>query len=442
MAGVSVGQVENLEDAMVGLRSIYDGIESACQAQLTQAEEQRAEAQQESDNSAQLLNAAKEAELEAGQQLEQANEHLVSASDGLSSAEASLYACEASGYYDEDGNYVPPDCSSEASEINAAEGAVTQAESAVVEVEAAMEAAKDHRMQMEQRDEMARRCLVMATELAETVCNECSIRLTNAAAHLETGMTRLVNARQALNAYLDTHPPVAKFHSWLKWAPSSNQLVTPQDLHARLNLSPEQQRYYLEYLVDRDPVFRSKVADYRSQLTAANGAAERHAIQLKIRKNLSGYVGEKIVEQALGPLGHKVNTQSRTSFADGKYTKTDLVIEDLKAPVILGRGAGMGAPIGGSIAVEVKCGRASYLDSQKEHMVFQSAGHQHTNASMVICSRDIKDLTPEREKELRDALRDAGSPLIGMLPRKDEIDKVCWEIVAAPNAKPGGKDEY
>uniref|UniRef100_UPI003F58FEA9 hypothetical protein n=1 Tax=Vibrio cholerae TaxID=666 RepID=UPI003F58FEA9 len=62
-------------------------------------------------------------------------------------------------------------------------------------------------------------------------------------------------------------------------------------------------------------------------------------------------------------------------------------------------------------------------------MVFQSGGHQEANASMTICSRDIKDLTPEQEEELREALRSAGSPLIGMLPTKDEIDKACWDMV-------------
>jgi len=296
-------------------------------------------------------------------------------------------------------------------------------------------------MQMEQRTEMARQCLDMATQLAETVQNECATRLASATAHLETGKARLESARNALNAYLHTHPPAAEFYSWLTWTPDPNKPVTPKELHSRLNLSVEQQRYYFEYLADRDPAFRAKIADYRSQLEAANGPAERHAVQLKIRRNLSGYFGEKIVEQALSPLGHKADTQARTTFEDGRFTKTDLIIEDLKVPVILGRGEGMSAPAGGSIAIEVKCGRASYLYSQKDHMVFQSGGHQEANASMTVCSRDIKDLTPEQEEELREALRSAGSPLIGMLPTKDEIDKACWDMVIGSKAKNGGTHE-
>ena len=96
---------------------------------------------------------------------------------------------------------------------------------------------------------------------------------------------------------------------------------------------------------------------------------------------------------------------------------------------MLGRGSGMGAPAGGSIAIEVKCGKAAYLYSQKDHMVFQSGGHQEASASMTICSRDIKDLTPEQEEELREALRNAKSPIIGMLPKKEDIDKACWDLV-------------
>ncbi|WP_303285299.1 hypothetical protein [Marinobacter sp. SS8-8] len=441
MAYVSVGQVENLEEAIAGIQSAYDSMESACQAQIAAAEAKLAEAQQEADNSAQLLDAAMEAEMEAGQQLEQANEQLASANEQLSSARSSLSTCEASGSHDEEGNYEPPNCSSEEADVAAAESSVAEAESVVAAAEEALEAAKDHRMQMEQRNEMARQCLDMATQLAETVQTECAARLASAAAHLETGKARLESAKAALNAYLDTHPPAAEFYSWLKWSPDPNKPITPKELHSRLNLSVEQQRYYFEYLVDRDPAFRAKITDYRSQLEVANGAAERHAVQLKIRRNLSGYCGEKIVEEALGPLGHRADTQARTTFEDGRFTKTDLIIEDLKVPVILGRGEGMSAPAGGSVAIEVKCGRASYLYSQKDHMVFQSGGHQEANASMTVCSRDIKDLTPEQEEELREALRIAGSPLIGMLPTKDEIDKVCWDMVIGSNAKKGGTHE-
>jgi len=441
MANVSVGQVENIEEAITGLQSIYDSMESTCQTQIAAAEAKLAEAQQEAHKSAQLLDSAMEAEMEAGQQLEQTNEHLALANELLNSACSSLSACEASGSYDEEGNYEPPNCSSEEADVAAAESAVAEAEFAVAAAEEALEAAKDHRMQMEQRNEMACQCLDMATQLLETVQIECATRLANSLACIEIGKTRLKNAQAALTSYLETNPSYKEFYDWLKWEPKLGVPITPKELHSRLNLSIEQQRYYLEYLADRDPVFRAKIADYRKQLNSANGVAERHAVQLKIRRNLSGYCGEKIVEQALRPLGNKVDTQARTTFENGRYTKTDLIIKDLKVPVILGRGKGMSAPIGGSIAIEVKCGQASYLYSQKDHMTFQAGGHQEADASMTVCSGDIKDLSPEEQEELREALRNAGSPLIGMLPTKDEIDKACWDMVTDSNANNGGTHE-
>lgn len=437
MPYVSVGQVENLEETIAALQAAYDSMESACQFQIAAADARLAEAQQEAINSAQLLEAALAAEMTAEQHLAQANAQLAFANAQLNSAYSSLSACEASGSYDEDGKYEQPDCSSEEVDVAAAESAVDEAETAVAAAEEALEAAKDYRMQMEQRDEMARQCLDMASQLAETVKTECAARLASAEVHIATGKARLESARTALNAYLDTHPPFAEFYSWLKWSPDTGKPITPQELHSRLNLSAEQLHYYFEYLAERDPVFRAKVAAYRCQLEAARGPAERHAIQLKIRRNLSGYCGEKIVEQALSPLGRKVDTQARTTFENGRFTKTDLIIRDLKVPVILGRGAGNSAPAGGAIAIEVKCGQAAYLYSQKDHMVFQSGGHQESNASMTVCSRDIKDLTPEQEEELREALRRAGSPAIGMLPKKAEIDRACWNTVTNSGAHNG-----
>lgn len=37
--------------------------------------------------------------------------------------------------------------------------------------------------------------------------------------------------------------------------------------------------------------------------------------------------------------------------------------------------------------------------------------------------------TCHQKKELRDTLRDAGSPMVGMLPRKNEIDQSCLDFI-------------
>jgi hypothetical protein len=61
--------------------------------------------------------------------------------------------------------------------------------------------------------------------------------------------------------------------------------------------------------------------------------------------------------------------------------------------------------------------------------VFQAGGHQKAHASATICTADIHDLTEDEERELREAVRNAGSPIIGMLPRKDEIDQALFDAI-------------
>ncbi len=39
------------------------------------------------------------------------------------------------------------------------------------------------------------------------------------------------------------------------------------------------------------------------------------------------------------------------------------------------------------MAFEVKCGKAEYLYSQKDHMVFQAEGHKQADAQCTLCSR-------------------------------------------------------
>lgn len=141
-----------------------------------------------------------------------------------------------------------------------------------------------------------------------------------------------------------------------------------------------------------------------------------------------------MVKFAFSPIG-TVSTQDRRYFENGRYTKIDLVVKDLKNPVILGQGEGMGAPVGGSLAVEVKTGHSEYIYNQKDHMIFQAGGHQDCSTSITICSGDIHDLPEEKERELRNAMRDAGSPIVGMLPKKDDIDATIWNLISTEGKK-------
>lgn len=440
MPYVSVGQVENIGEAIAGLHTVASELETACNSLVSVAEDRLDQAQQEADNSSQLLENAIDAESEAAIRLETAEEQLASANARLDAAQSSLSICEASGFYDEFGNYIPPICYTEEAEVSNASLEVSAAESEVAIAKQELDLAKENRIRMEQRNDMAHRCLDLASNLCDNVRSECSTRLSQANDLVSSGNARLQNAQSSLNEYLGTNQQAQQFNSWIKWSPQTNTPITPKDVNARLNLSCEQQKYFIEYMIDRDPMFRKKIQHYKDQLDSANGQAETHAIQLKMRKNLSGFYYEKLAEYALKPLGHNMTYQRRSSGLDGRYTKTDLIIEDLKVPVILGRGERLYANTGGSIAIEVKSGKSSYIISERGHMSFQAEGHRSADASMILCTRDIKELSPEKENELRQSLRKAGSPIIGMLPAKHEIDKLCWEFVANIDNKQGLHD--
>lgn len=321
--------------------------------------------------------------------------------------------------------------------VAAAEAAVLEAEAAVEEAQAAVEAARaelekatEDRQQAEQRVEYAKRAFSMAEQAFEQAQQECASRMQEVCALIDTGRARLTAAQRVLEGYLATDPPAAQFYEWLHWRPEHGKVITPDVIHSRMDLSGEQQHLLQGYLYDRIPAYRNMVDKYRGEWAAAKGDVERNIVNRKARIHLGGEYAEQMARHALAPLGKKVETQGRTLVGDGgKYTKTDLIVTDLRVPVILGRGENMCAPVGGSMAFEVKCGKANYLYSQRDHMVFQTEGHKQADAHCTLCSRDIHELPPEKERELREALRAAGSPLIGVLPAKNDVDQSCLEFI-------------
>ncbi len=428
MALVSIGQVENLEDLVRDLHTVYEALETSCCAQIALAERKSEDAHNALQHSEGLLDEAIQQELEASQTSEDAQQAVDTAYASLDAAESSLSSCMAQPL-DEDGS--SPDCSWEHDCAHQARAEVDQACNALEQARADLERAMKNRMAMEHRLEMTRQAASMTAQALAQAQQECNARLLCVSQAIDLGVARLSAAQQALEAYLATHPVAADFRSWLKWDPvKQGGVVTPDVLRDRMNLSAEHRQMLQEYLYERNPEYRAKVDRFREQWVAAKGDVERNGVVRKVRIELCGEFGEQLARHALAPLGGRIETQGRTFVGDnGRYTKTDLLITDLRVPVVLGRGPGMGAPVGGSLALEVKCGKAQYLYAQKDHMVFQAEGHKQADAQCTLCSRDIKDLSPEKEKELRDALREAGSPLIGMLPSKNEIDLSCLDFI-------------
>lgn len=62
-------------------------------------------------------------------------------------------------------------------------------------------------------------------------------------------------------------------------------------------------------------------------------------------------------------------------------------------------------------------------------MEVQAKGHKLCDVSCTVCTRDINDLSPEQKEEVKSRLKAAGSPILGMLPRKSELDAHCIQFV-------------
>lgn len=315
-------------------------------------------------------------------------------------------------------------------EVDACQSRVDELASKVEEAERILAELMERRRKCEEIHEMSYSNDMKVRQLQESFCASQHVVLASVEHQVSEAAARLQQAQQALDRYLATNPSEAAFAAWVHWRPDSGRPVSPKDIHDRLHLSSERQSQLARYLYNRDPVFRRKIDEYKDRFGAAKGGAERSAVLVQASRGGSGDLAERMVKFAFSPIGI-VSTQDRRYFEDGRYTKIDLVVKDLKSPVILGKGSGMGAPVGGSLAVEVKTGHPEYLYNQKGHMTFQAGGHQDCSASITICSGDIHDLSEEKERELRDAMRDAGSPIVGMLPKKDDIDEVLWNLICS-----------
>ena len=178
--------------------------------------------------------------------------------------------------------------------------------------------------------------------------------------------------------------------------------------------------------VRNNPRFRQQVDDFRQKL-ASGDSQQIEYVRRQSKKNMAGQLSEDIIKDALAPLADSTSTQVQQVLEDGGYTKIDLVFEGMKQPTVFGKGQGMMAPKGGSVAIEVKSGQDEYLLAQKPHLDRQVQGHRDYDVSLILCTRDIKDLSAEQE--YRGDIKESGSHIIGMLPRKDEINDVVWRFL-------------
>lgn len=307
---------------------------------------------------------------------------------------------------------------------------IDEVESELAEAEAALDAAGEALDECREHQEKIAGILRQVQNLQEETAGNGRKSLSSLAGYRETCQNRMRHACKALEQYLSEHPgsSVAAFGNWMRSKPSDSQIVSPQTLAARLKQSSAFLRHFVAYEAGRDPAFRAKIDGYRHQFSAAKSLSERKCILRQACRNGSGELAERFVAAAFRPYGD-VSTQGRTYFDDGRYTKTDIIVRNLRVPVLFGRGEHTFAPKGGSLALEVKTGKAQYLWEQRDHLEFQAGGHRAADASATLCTADIHDLSEKQERELRERLRSSVSPIIGMLPRKSDIDRALFEAI-------------
>ena len=304
---------------------------------------------------------------------------------------------------------------------------ISEIESQLIPARQEYEEAVRHREALERRYDMAIKCVNLSQARLETLNMKFEFGKTSIESVVCSGCARLDMAYQDLTQYISRIAPDVRCNldKWFNEKPEKNVPVRPNEIRDKLDVDENVVDAILEYLYLTDIGFRANVDGYCSLMKFGNHSEA----ELKIKKNMVGRLCEEIVIKSFKPISTEICTQARESLPDGRYTKVDMIVYGLKNPLVLGRGEGMGAREGGSLAVEVKSGHSSYLYQQLKHMQNQAFGHKGCDASCVICTRDIHDLSPERENELRDKLREVGSPIIGMLPRKDELDARCITFV-------------
>ena len=412
-----------LSTAAAQLLRVQTETNSACREAVNEAEQLLQETQQEEQNSAQMLNTAREIE-------EAAHAAMVAAEAILLAAEARLAAVAAEAAAVASMN--PVAIASASAEVFSAQKAYQQAREAYEFAKKAYEAAKAHRELLEKRYEMAKQALNLAQLMKaklETQCLKCITQITPL---VEQGVSRLTQAHDDLNKYhgekTSVDLQVRDFNTWRNYQPRIGEPVKPEEINARLNPSRAVMQGLLKERYRIDPKFRAQVDSYREQ-----AKTDRAGVETKIKKNMVGTFAEEIVKDALKPYGGVHSAQERVYLSDGTYTKPDFVLHDLKTPLIFGRGKGMGVRENGSIAVEVKTGQSDYILAQSEHLQTQAQGHAAQDASWVICTRDIREIEEHKQRELRTNVKDAGSPIVGCLPYKSELDAVCIDFVFGDN---------
>jgi len=316
-----------------------------------------------------------------------------------------------------------------AQQLDDAQQRLAEAERELIELVEQRDAVQQEREQLEQRIDALREAGRQFHELSQAFETEACQRIGVIESQQTVLESRLANARAALEAYWSLSPHARHCDGWLSWSPRTHAPITPADLTERFNLSVGSMGGIITRTLLTDQQLRARLLGHQQEYREARGPVEKGAAIRKLQSSFAGEAGERIVQAALFPLAEKMSSSVRKDLSAGSYTKVDGTYEGLKVPLVLGRGEGMGAPEKGSFANEVKWGRAGYIWDQRDHMATQAEGHQHYDTSVTLCSRNFHDLPADKQRALRDKLHAAHSPLLVILPRKEELDQACIDVM-------------
>lgn len=431
----AVKEIFELPNTAAQLFTLQNETASSCREARNEAEQLLEETRREEQNSLQMLNVARQAEEAAHAAMTVAEGVMFAAEARLAAALAQEAAAIASAN--------PVAIAAASAEVLSAQQAYQQAREAYETARQIYEAAKAHRELLERRYEMAKQAVNLAEIMKSKLEMSCVKCLTQIAPLVEQGVSRITQAHEDLQRYhskstsaanlsaakVARHSPspsanYSSFRQWENYQPTLGAPVKPQEINSRLNPPSEVLQGLLENRYQSDPKFRAQVDSYREQ-----AKTNRADVEMQIKRNMVGSFAEEIVKNALKPYGGVYQTQERVNLPDGSYTKPDFILHDLKVPLILGRGKGMGVRENGSIGIEVKAGQPNYIWSQRAHLETQAQGHVQCDASWTICTRDVSEIEAGKQQELRTTIREAGSPIVGVLPHKDDLDAACINFV-------------
>ena len=209
-------------------------------------------------------------------------------------------------------------------------------------------------------------------------------------------------------------------------------IIRPEHLAAAFRLPPARLAEYVRALAGSDARFRAEIGRRRTEWKAAGGPVDRAAVLTRVRRHSAGLLGERLVLAALAPLARTAFTQESALTPDGKVTVTDAVFQDLRLPVILGRGTGRLVSAGANLRVEVKARRKEAFAAELAHLRAQLSARGPGVHVLGIVTRDLHDLGEEGEAIIRDGVD--GAAILAVLPRKQELDAACWQFVCAEEA--------